>query len=308
LALVFAILFCCLAYISFGVQRDNYVRSWQLQTLILKDVLEDIETANVPAGSTLIGNVPGYLPNNFNNEIVFTHPWDFGAALSLYTNKKIVGGAVLDTRASNFSKPIKLSNGILSIDRWWKTDINNLWFYDYEPVSKSGTLKRILDEDSLKKMLVSLGYLGEFEVASYVTVNSPIQFSIDWLDRSKYIISGWGERENWGGIWSIQDKATIKLPIPEDGAKSISFNANAFVSPAHPKQEVLVSINGRLQGKASLDQFEGNTFSIPLPQIENKTMPITIDFELPNAASPKSLNLGSDDRKLGMGLKSATFH
>jgi hypothetical protein len=308
LALVLAILFSCLVYIAFSVQLDNYVRSWQLQTLILKDVLEDIETENVPAGSTLIGNVPGYLPNNFNNEIVFTHPWDFGAALSLFTNKKIVGGAVLDTRASNFSKPIKISNGTLSIDRWWKTDINNLWFYDYEPNSKSGTLKRIPDEDSLKKLLVSLGYLGEFEGTSYVTVNSPIQFSIDWLDRSKYIISGWGERENWGGIWSTQDKAKIKLPIPEDGAKSISFNANVFVSPAHPKQEVLVSINGRLQGKASLNQFEGNTFSIPLPQIENKTVPITIDFELPNAASPKSLNLGSDDRKLGIGLKSATFH
>jgi len=308
LALVFAILFGCPVYISFDIQRDNYVRSWQLQTLILKDVLEDIETANVPSGSTLIGNVPGYLPNNFNNEIVFTHPWDFGAALSLYTNKKIIGGAVLDTGASNFSKAIKLSNGILSIDRWWKTDINNLWFYDYEPANKSGTLKRIPDEDSLKKLLVSIGYLGEFEGTSYVTVNSPIQFSIDWLDRSKYIISGWGEREKWGGIWSTQDKSTIKLPVPEDGAKSISFNANAFVSPAHPKQEVLVFINGRLQGRTSMDQFEGNKFSIPLPQIENKTVPITIDFELPNAASPKSLNLGSDDRKLGIGLKSATFH
>ena len=35
---------------------------------------------------------------------------------------------------------------------------------------------------------------------------------------------------------------------------------------------------------------------------------ITIDFELPDAASPKSLKLGDDDRKLGIGLKSATFH
>ena len=307
LALVFAIFFGCLAYISFGVQRDNYVRSWQLQTLILKDVLGDIETASVPSGATLIGNVPGYLSNNFNNEIVFTHPWDFGAALSLYTNRKIAGGAVLDTRASNFSKPLKLSNGILSIDRWWKTDTSNLWFYDYDPIVKSGTLKRVPDLDSLKKLLVSLGYLGEFEAKSYITTNSHIIFANDWLDRSKYIISGWGERENWGGIWSTQDRATIKLPIPEDGAKSITFNANAFVSPAHPKQEVLVSINGRLQGKVILNQFEGNTFTVPLPQIENKVAPISIDFEFPNATSPKSLKLGDDDRKLGIGLKTATF-
>jgi hypothetical protein len=307
LALLFAIFVACLSYASFGVQRDNYIRSWKLQTTILKDVLGHIDTAQVSSGATVIGNVPGYLPNNFNNEIVFTQPWDFGAALSLYTNKKIAGGAVLDTRASNFTKPIKLSDGILSIDRWWKTDTANLWFYDYDPNVRSGTLRRIPDVDSLKKLLVSLGYLGEFESKSYVTINSPINFANDWLDRSKYIISGWGERENWGGIWSTQDKATIKLPMPEDSAKSITFNANAFVSPTHPKQEVLVSINGRPQGKAILNQFEGNTFSIPLPQIENKTMPITIDFEFLNATSPKSLKLGDDDRKLGIGLKTATF-
>ena len=306
-ALIVVLAFSCFAYFSFAIQRDNYIQSWKLQLVILNDALAKIKENNVPSKATLIGNVPGLLPNNFNNEVVFSQPWDFGAALSLYTNNQIAGGAVLDTRNGDFSKPLKLSNGILSIDRWWKTDTSNLWFYDYDPIVKSGTLKRVPDLDSLKKLLVSLGYLGEFEAKSYITTNSPIIFANDWLDRSKYIISGWGERENWGGIWSTQDRATIKLPIPEDGAKSITFNANAFVSPAHPKQEVLVSINGRLQGKVILNQFEGNTFTVPLPQIENKVAPISIDFEFPNATSPKSLKLGDDDRKLGIGLKTATF-
>lgn len=308
LALVFAILMGTLTYISFGVQRDNYIKSWQLQTSILEDILGKINSANVPPEATIVGNVPGYLPNNFNNEIVFTQPWDFGAALSLYTNRKIAGGAVLDTRASNFSKPLQLSNGVLAIDRWWKTDTTNLWFYDYDPNLKSGTLKRITDIDSLKKLLVSLGYLGEFESRSYVTTNSPINFANDWLDRNKYILSGWGERESWGGIWSTQNRATIKLPIPENGAKFIAFNVNAFVNPAHLKQEVIVFINGQQKGKALLNKFEGNEIYIPLTSVENAHLPITIDFELPDAASPKSLNLGNDDRKLGIGLKSATFH
>lgn len=306
-AILLATLLICLSYIAFGVQRDNYIRSWQLQTEILRDVLGRIDSENVSTGATIIGNVPGYLPNNFNNEIVFTQPWDFGAALSLYTNKKIAGGAVLDTRASNFSKPLKLSNDILSIDRWWKTDTTNLWFYDYDPSVKSGTLKRIQNIDSLKKLLVSIGYLGEFESKSYLTTNSPMNFAIDWLDRSKYVISGWGERESWGGIWSTQDRATIKLPIPEDGAKSIIFNVNAFVSSNHPSQEVLVFINGHLQGKVNLNKFEGNTFSIQLPSLENRSLPITIDFEFPNAISPKDLKLGEDNRKLGIGLKTATY-
>jgi hypothetical protein len=153
LALVFAIFFCCLAYISFGVQRDNYIRSWQLQKTILKDVLEKIESEGVTHDATIIGNVPGYLPDNFNNEIVFTQPWDFGAALSLYTNKKIAGGAVLDTRASNFSKPLQLSDGVLAIDRWWKTNTQNLWFYDYDPKTKSSSLVKIPNIDALKKLL-----------------------------------------------------------------------------------------------------------------------------------------------------------
>ena len=140
-----------------------------------------------------------------------------------------------------------------------------------------------------------------------MTTNSPIQFAIDWLDRSKYILSGWGDREGWGGIWSTQNRTSIKLPIPEGEAKSIAFNLNAFVTPAHPKQEVLVFINGKQQGKFVLNKFEGNEILIPLPPVTTKTLPITIDFELPDAASPKSLNISDDDRKLGIGLKSATF-
>jgi hypothetical protein len=96
--------------------------------------------------------------------------------------------------------------------------------------------------------------------------------------------------------------------MPESGAKSISFIANAFVNTIHPKQDVLVFINGQKQGKVLLNKFEGNEFSIPLPQLADTNLPITIEFEFPDAASPKSLNLGDDDRKLGIGLKSATFH
>lgn len=307
-ALILTLVFSCFIYFAFAIQRDNYIYSWMLQMDILNDALRKIESQNVPPKATVIANVPKYLANNFNNELVFSEPWDFGAALFLYTDKKILGGAVLDTRGSNFSKPLKLSNGILSIDSWWKTDISNLWFYDYNPATKLSSLRKISDFDDLKKLLVSIGYLGEYEKSSYVTTNAPIPFAIDWLDRSKYILSGWGDRESWGGIWSTQNRASIKLPIPEGTAKSITFNVNAFVTPAHPKQEVLVLINGRQQGKFVLNKFEGNEILIPLPPVTTKTLPITIDFELPDAASPKSLNLGDDDRKLGIGLKSATFH
>jgi hypothetical protein len=308
ITLILTLVFSFFIYFAFAIQRDNYVLSWVLQKEILNDALSKIDAQNIPPEATVIANIPRYLPNNFNNELVFSQPWDFGAALSLYTNKKIVGGAVLDTRGSDFSKPLQLSNAILSIDSWWKTDISNLWFYDYNPVNKLSSLRKISDVDSLKKLLVSIGYLGEFEKTSYVTTDSPIQFSIDWLDRSKYILSGWGDREGWGGIWSTQDRATIKLPIPEGNAKSITFNVNAFVTPTHPKQKVLIFINGRQQGQVVLNKFEGNEILISLPTLANRNLPITIDFELPDAASPKSLNLGNDDRKLGIGLKSATFH
>lgn len=298
----------CFIYFAFGIQRDNYVRSWELQNKIIQDALSKFDLYNISPKATIIGNIPRYLPNNFNNEIVFSQPWDFGAALTLYTNKKVVGGAVLDTRGSDFSKPLQLSNGILSIDSWWKTDVSNLWFYDYDSTKKISSLRKINDFDDLKKLLVSIGYLGEFEKTSYVTLNAPISFSIDWLDRSKYILSGWGDRESWGGIWSTQNRASIKLPIPESDAKSLTFALNAFVTAAHPKQEVMIFINGKQQGKYILNKFEGNEISVPLPPLANKQLPIEIDFEIPNAASPKSLNLGNDDRKLGIGLKTATFY
>jgi len=148
------ILFGIFSSISFSIQRDNYISSWELQNKILSDVINKIHLSSIEKNSVIIGNVPKFTAQNYNDEIVFSQPWDFGAALSIFTKNKISDGAVIDTR-SNDLRHINISPGYVSIDNWWKASYFKLWFYDYDPSNHQGSLVRINDAKELKDILES---------------------------------------------------------------------------------------------------------------------------------------------------------
>ena len=291
--------------ILFNIQRNNYIESWKLQTLILNNVLYLFKHSNPPANAVIVGNIPRLLDKNFNDEIVFSEPWDFGTALFIMTNKYISGGAVIDTRHSDF-RNVNIINGELSINSWWKSLPNNLWFYDFDPSTKTGTLNAIHSLDALKNQLVSLGYVTAKNGDALIGRGSSLNFAIDWQDRHKFIKEGWSGRESWGGIWSNGPKAVIKLPLSES-VSLIEVNAQAFVTPKNSNQIIKVSINGIPQPQFTLSKFHNNQFIIPIPQSEREKRGIEIEFSFPNAVSPKQLGLGDDDRKLGIGLKTMVF-
>lgn len=292
--------------ILFNIQRNNYIESWKLQKLILNDVLYLFKLTDTPASATIVGNIPRLLDKNFNDEIVFSEPWDFGAALFILTNKYISGGAVIDTRHSDF-KDVNIINGELSINGWWKSPTKNLWFYDFDPRTKTGFLTAVHSLDALKKQLVSLGYVTAKNGELLIDRGASLSLTVDWQDRHKYIKEGWSEPESWGGIWSNGQKAVIELPISEH-VTSIQINARAFVTPKNPSQIVQVSVNGIPQSQVTLGQFNDNEFFIPIPQSERGKKTIVLGFVFPNAASPKQLGLNDDDRKLGIGLKTMVFY
>ena len=140
--------------LSYSVQRDQYIKSWELQTLIIEDASQLISLNRLSAPAIIIGNVPKYLENNYNDEIVFSQPWDFGAALALNTNKVVVDGFPIDIK-NNDLRFIKISNDFVSAQNWVGSNFKNLWFYDFDPKSKKGTLTRVVGGEQLSGLIKS---------------------------------------------------------------------------------------------------------------------------------------------------------
>jgi hypothetical protein len=182
-------LFGVFSVLSFTVQRDNYIESWQIQMRIIKDVVGLIEKNRITSDLVILGDVPMYLPNHYNYEIVFYSPTNFGAALILYTDGLVNDGAVIDSRRNllhnikvtdksvwtedfliidaaiidsrrNLLHDIKVTDkSVLTVDKCmfgdtrWTADITNLWFYDFNPQKQKGILIKVSDSNHLRKML-----------------------------------------------------------------------------------------------------------------------------------------------------------
>lgn len=160
--LILIVTFGSLSSLSFSIQRDQYIQSWKLQNEILEDVIALVEINSVPKNATILGNVPQFLPRDYNNEIVFSQPWDFGSALAIITKQKISGGAVLDSRSGNFHN-LQFANDELILDRWWKAPQGNLWFYNYDSVTKNSSLVKVESTTQLKGIISSLGYKADLD-------------------------------------------------------------------------------------------------------------------------------------------------
>lgn len=292
---------------AFIIQRNNYISSWQLQQRIIENVMNLVRVNNIKTPINIIGDVPQYLDSNFNNEVVFSAPWDFGYALYIYSDGLISGGAPIDVGRELFHS-IQLNGAGVILDDFWKAAPPNLWVYSFNVKNETGTLVHISNQEKLNNWLHSIGYLGELGISSSIERNQPIDFGKRWINRSKFVGAGWyPEIESWGGVWSIKENAEIILPMPSSGASSIEVTGKAFVMPSHPVQRVEILFNGKYQKTVSLAAADGNKFLVPIPESLRMEKALKIGFHFLDSASPKSVGLSEDSRGLAFGLQKITF-
>jgi hypothetical protein len=140
--------------------------------------------------------------------------------------------------------------------------------------------------------------------------NQLIQFGKGHLGTSLIVGVGgdWSWPEDWG-VWSNGDQAKIILPIPESTtAKQLRLNVRAFITKLHPKQEVEVLIDKMPPQSITLTNSESNIWVINLSPTGEGSKYIELQFHFKNPASPKDVGgVPGDDRRLGIGLISATF-
>jgi len=139
-----------------------------------------------------------------------------------------------------------------------------------------------------------------------IFTNQAIPFSNQNDNYSKFLISGWSNPEAWG-IWSIGSKAQILLPLPLEKISSLEIEVSPFISSKNPKQELIISINGKLIGPFFLSKPGTNWINIPLSLEIQAAELVQIDLTFPLRTSPKKLGLYNDERELAIGLISARF-
>jgi hypothetical protein len=121
-----------------------------------------------------------------------------------------------------------------------------------------------------------------------------------------YLGGGWSVPENWG-VWSLDKKASITLPLPAQTPKKLIIDAQAFIGGTQTSQDVEIWINETLQTKATLLNRFGNEIEVLLPASVLNLQKLKVDFVFPTAISPKTLGIGIDDRPLAIGLEAVRY-
>lgn len=138
-------------------------------------------------------------------------------------------------------------------------------------------------------------------------INKEIQFNNLRSYSPNYLVSGWGSSEPWG-TWSSGKSAKLALKLPTNGAKHLTLNLRALVNGNHPYQKVAVSIDGQKPIDFLLSKFDSNILILAIPISSGPAKIITVEFELPNAISPKDIGIDpADNRLIAIGLVSAKF-
>jgi hypothetical protein len=127
---------------------------------------------------------------------------------------------------------------------------------------------------------------------------------------SMYATHGWSGPEAWGR-WSINDEAAIQMRLSDynSNAFQMTLVMGGFVTEAHPCQEVSIIFNEKKIAQQSLcigkggEQPSSYKFVLPRELLQTNGK-INIRLVTPNSISPKKLGISSDDRVLGVGIKS----
>lgn len=152
LILLIIYVFTALSILSFTIQRDKYIESWKLQLEILKDVDNLLLAKNIGKNASVIYDVPRYTPNNYNRELVFSQSWDLPAALTITTNHRLQSGMVIDSRSKNL-QGLRIENGKATVNDQGQVGLENLWLYDFDPISRTGKLSPVDNPAALEKRI-----------------------------------------------------------------------------------------------------------------------------------------------------------
>lgn len=159
---IFPALVVFMVYASFLIQAHNYVANRRLQEAVIADCMKYLQTAQRQAFRAdaekpfIVGNVPVYANENFNNEVVFAYRHDFGGQLKMRLGSRTAideGQVVNINRESPINDTTRffLSRKADTILTGNLTGVmkrplhGNVWWYEYDQYTRNSAFMRIRD-------------------------------------------------------------------------------------------------------------------------------------------------------------------
>jgi hypothetical protein len=170
-----------------------------------------------------------------------------------------------------------------------------------------------LDEALLQKvrmLTVSLDNSGPLLLTSLgmsmsdKKLDYPVNFGLDFPEALQTHLYGWSHPEPWG-IWSVGDKAALRLPLRKTGGGiHLAITAIGFTPKNMGFQAVGISCNDVPLGLFHLEP--AGKPRVILIDIENTVLQrkeeITLEFVPVATSSPHDHGMSVDERQLGLGL------
>jgi hypothetical protein len=122
-------------------------------------------------------------------------------------------------------------------------------------------------------------------------------------DLSNVLVCGWLDPET-EGVWAFGSEARLRFVVDDVAAPlDLRLRLKPFAPNGRPAQSVPVWLNGELLTTLRLDSDEPQTEHIPIsPERLPADGRLDVILTFPDARSPRSLGLGTDDRLVGAVL------
>jgi hypothetical protein len=155
------------------------------------------------------------------------------------------------------------------------------------------TPRRAYPEDKLR---MSLG-----RVVLRASTPGVVEGRIQGMNADSTVLgAGWSGPEAWG-VWSQEKTATVRLPLPQGGARAWKLRFYGHAHAREGNQDVAVTVGGRTLARwtfPSLAADEWREAEIPASLLAGGASEVEITFEIARPAPPGN----GDPRNLGLAL------
>ena len=111
------------------IQLDNLIKSWEIRNETIEDISTKLNKTKIDDNLILIANVPFFLKDNYNNEIVFFTTWSFEAHLNLVSGLNV---SIWPISHRILTDPLFYPNHNILNKLSFISDENNIYYYQIE--------------------------------------------------------------------------------------------------------------------------------------------------------------------------------
>lgn len=141
-------------------------------------------------------------------------------------------------------------------------------------------------------------------------VQGPVTLALADASTGRFLQSGWNGIESWGR-WTSSVDATIAFRVPMRRDIPISLELRPFLFAARAQQTVTLLANGCKINSISFDWSEAVNFksiegTVPAACISEND-DVKLDLKTTDAVTPHELGMNSDERPIGVGVRSLSI-